>query len=77
MRVKQFKSMAAAALLAGIGLVATTPFPLQALVFMKEFEKSSRSGVELSVQERVVYSLLEASVQTSVQTECRRAPSTF
>ena len=56
--------------LAGVASVTTTPFPSKACVFLQEFEKSSKSEAQVSVWERIVYSLIEASQQTSEQ----RAP---
>ena len=64
---KRFLMAGTLAAVAGIGV---TPFPSKACVFLQEFEKSSKSGAQVSIWERVVYSLIEASQQTSEQ----RAP---
>jgi hypothetical protein len=50
--------------------INATPFPAKAYVFLQEFEKSSKSGAQVSVWERIVYSLIEANHQTTKQ----RAP---
>jgi len=46
-------------------MLMTTPLPSQALVFAREFERSGKGTAQVSLQERVVYSLLEATEQTA------------
>ena len=45
--------------------VSSTRVPTKACVFLHEFKKSSKAGERVSVWERVVYSLIEASHQTT------------
>jgi hypothetical protein len=71
MKATTWKGILMAGTLAMAAGISTTPFPVKACVFLHEFEKSSKSGDQVSVWERVVYSLIEANHQTTKQ----RAPS--
>ena len=50
--------------LSATGFMLSGPLPGRALVFWREFERSGQGEVKVSLQERVVYSLLEATEQT-------------
>lgn len=65
MRLRGWRQVTAGLVLAAAGMVMTTPLPSQALVFAREFEKSGKGTAKVSLQERVVYSLLEATEQTA------------
>jgi hypothetical protein len=61
---------------AALGLassLANTSLPARACVFLQEFEQTSKSGDQVSIWERVVYSLMEANNRGA---ECR-APRTI
>lgn len=59
--MKGWRSMVVIALLGCTGALMTTPFPSQAYVFVRTLEKSSRNPGKVTIWERVVYSLIEAS----------------
>ena len=63
MRVKRWKGALLAGSLALAALVASTPLPGRASVFYHEFRKTSKSGSQVSIWERIVYSLMEAKNQ--------------
>jgi hypothetical protein len=65
MRLRDFRSALAVAVLGMTGILMTTPIPLKAYVFVREFERSGRAETRVSVWERVVYSLIEANDQTA------------
>ncbi len=65
------KSLAAVAVLTCTGWLLSTPLASGALVFMREFERSGRGSVQVSLQERVVYSLLEARDSLHTPANCR------
>jgi len=67
MNGKAYKGMLMVGTLAIAAGVSTTPFPAKACIFFQEFEKSSKSGAQVSVWERIVYSLIEARNQTTQQ----------
>jgi hypothetical protein len=67
MKGKAYKGILMAGTLAIAIGVSETPFPAKACVFLQEFEKSSKSGAQVSVWERIVYSLIEAKNQTTQQ----------
>jgi hypothetical protein len=60
--------MAAVAVLGATGVVATTPYPARAYVFVQEFERSSKGSRTVSMWERVLYSLREANQTRSCGT---------
>ena len=43
------------------GTVCTTTIPARAAVFVRELERSSKGSNQVSIWERVVYSLIEAN----------------
>ena len=43
------------------GAAMTTTLPARAVVFVKEMERSSKGSNQVSIWERVVYSLIEAN----------------
>jgi len=53
--------MAAWLLLSATGFVLSGPLPGRAIIFWKEFERTGDGEVKVSLQERVVYSLIEAT----------------
>ncbi|MDZ4801825.1 MAG: hypothetical protein SGI92_27020 [Bryobacteraceae bacterium] len=65
MRLRGWRQITVGLVLAGAGMLMTTPLPSQALVFAREFERSGKGTAQVSLQERVVYSLLEATEQTA------------
>jgi hypothetical protein len=72
MRLRGWKSAAAVMVLGVAGATMTTPYPARAYVFLQEFERSSRGAKQVSLWERVVYSLIEANDRGA---DCR-APRT-
>jgi hypothetical protein len=56
------------------GTATTTTYPIRAYFFVQEFERTSKGKHQVSVWERVVYSLIEANNRDA---ECRRAPRTI
>jgi hypothetical protein len=61
MALRSWRTIAAVALLGIAGGAATsTTYPTRAYVFVKEFERTSKGKNQVSVWERVVYSLIEA-----------------
>jgi hypothetical protein len=64
MRLRKLKPVALGAVAMGFGMLATTSVPMRTAVFVKEFERSGRGPVQVSVWERVVYSLIEANDQS-------------
>jgi hypothetical protein len=77
MRAIRWKGLVLAGTLVVAGGVSITPIPVQACVFVHEFQKSSKSGAHVSVWERVVYSLIEARHQTADRPAPRAATSLF
>ncbi|MBC7928174.1 MAG: hypothetical protein H7039_21220 [Bryobacteraceae bacterium] len=65
MRLSRWNSLTAGAILTATAFMMSTPLPSQAVVFVREFEKSGQGTARVSLQERVVYSLLEAAGQTA------------
>ena len=54
-----------AGLLLGMGsLVFSGPLPRRAVVFWEEFERTGQTQNQVSLQERVVFSLLQAAEHT-------------
>ena len=56
--------MTATLLLGMGGLVFSGPLPRRAVVFWEEFERIGQTQNKVSLQERVVFSLLQAAEQT-------------
>lgn len=71
MKMRGWRAVLAIAILGGTGALMTTPVPARAYIFVREFEKSSKSPNQVSFWERVVYSLIEANHRGA---DCR-APS--
>jgi hypothetical protein len=73
MRLSGWRTTLAVVILGIASSVATTSFPARACVFLNEFQRTSKSGTQVSVWERVVYSLMEANYRRAE----RRAPWTM
>ena len=73
MRRKNHRSAVALVLLGLSGAAMNTTLPARAVVFVQEMERSSNGTNQVSIWERVVYSLIEASNRGA---DCR-TPSMF
>jgi hypothetical protein len=55
------RTTAATGALAAIALFAVSPIPSRTCLFLQAFESSSKAGSQVSLVERVVYSLIQAN----------------
>jgi hypothetical protein len=59
--VSTLRKAIATGVLVAIALLALSPIPARTCLFLQEFESSSSVGDQVSLVERVVYSLIQAS----------------
>ena len=65
MKPKRWKGvLLAGGLMVALG-ISNTRLPERTCVFIHEFHKTSKSGSQVSVWERIVYSLIEAKQQAT------------